>query len=76
MGADLLRIFVGRRIQPLRRREMTMWMYPGLGCLDHSFSAELNNVEINGRIQGILVHGAGQDPGPYPAPLREGVVSP
>jgi hypothetical protein len=53
-----------------------MWMYPGPSCPDHSFSAELDNVEINARIHGILVYGANQNPSPSRIPLRGGVVSP
>jgi hypothetical protein len=30
--------------------EMTMWMYLGLSCLDHPFSAELDGMEVNTRI--------------------------
>jgi hypothetical protein len=30
--------------------EMTMWMYLGLSCLDHPFSAELDDMEVNTRI--------------------------
>jgi hypothetical protein len=41
-----------------------MWMYPGPSCPDCSFSAELDNAEINAKIQGILVHGANKNPDP------------
>jgi hypothetical protein len=76
MGTDLLQTFVSRRVQPLRRWEITMWMYPGPSCPDRSFSAKLDNVEINARIRGILGHGANQNPAPSPIPLRGGVISP
>jgi hypothetical protein len=38
-----------------------MWMYPGLSCPNRSFSAELDDVEINTQIRGILVHEANQN---------------
>jgi hypothetical protein len=53
-----------------------MWMYPEPSCPDCSFSAELDNAEINAQIRGILIHGANQNSGPKPVPLRERVVSP
>jgi hypothetical protein len=54
---------------------MTMWTYPGPCCPDSSFSVELDDIEINSQNQGILVHGANQNSGHIPVPLREGVVS-
>jgi hypothetical protein len=36
----------------------------GASCPGHSFSTELDNAEINARIQGILVHGANHNPSP------------
>jgi hypothetical protein len=53
-----------------------MCMYPGPSCPDHSFSTELDNTEIDARIQGILVHGANQNPSPNLIPLRGVVISP
>jgi hypothetical protein len=76
MGVDLLRTFISRRIQPFQRWEMTMWMYPAPSCPDRSFSAELDDAEINAWIWGILVHGANQNPGSSMIPLRGGVISP
>jgi hypothetical protein len=55
---------------------MTMCMYPGPSCPDHSFSTELDNTEIDARIQGILVHGANQNASPSLIPLRGAVISP
>jgi hypothetical protein len=75
MGIDLLWTFVSRHVQPLHRREMTMWMYPGPSCPDRPFSTELDDMEINTQIRGIL-HGANQNCGPGPVHLREGVDSP
>jgi hypothetical protein len=49
-GADLLRTFVSRRIQPLNQQEMTLWLYPRLGCPDCSLSTELDETKINTRI--------------------------
>jgi hypothetical protein len=43
---------------------------------DRSFSVELDDMEINARIRGILVHGVNQNFGPSLVPLREGVISP
>jgi hypothetical protein len=54
-----------------------MWMYPGPSCLNHPFSVELGDTEINTRIRRILAHGADQNFGSGPIPLiREGVKSP
>jgi hypothetical protein len=53
-----------------------MWMYPGSSCLDHPFSTELDDTEINTRIQGVLTHGADLNFGSGPVPLREGVKIP
>jgi hypothetical protein len=46
-GANLLRAFIGHRIQKLRRRAAMMWMYPRPDCSDRSFSTELDNTEID-----------------------------
>jgi hypothetical protein len=75
-GADLLWTFVSRRIQPLQRWAATIWMYLGPSCSDHSFSAELNNVEIETLVQRILTLEAHRNSSPSPIPLREGVASP
>jgi hypothetical protein len=53
-----------------------MWMYPAPSCPDRSFSAELDDAEINAWIWGILVHGANQNPGSSMIPLRGGVINP
>jgi hypothetical protein len=53
-----------------------MWMYPGPSCLDRSFSAELDNAEIDIRILRILVLRAHRNFGPSPIPLREGDIIP
>jgi hypothetical protein len=76
MGVDLLWTFISCHVQLLQQQGMAMWMYLGLGCPDRSFSAELDDTEINAQIQGILVHGANQNSGPSLVPLREGVISP
>jgi hypothetical protein len=73
---DLLPTFVSRRVQPLDRREMTIWTYPGPSCPDHFFSAELDGTKINTLIRGMLVHGADQNSSPSSVPLREVDVSP
>jgi hypothetical protein len=39
-------------------------MYTGLSYPDRPFSIELDSVEINTQIQGILDDGADQDPSP------------
>jgi hypothetical protein len=57
-GVDLLWTFVSHRILPLWQWEVTMWMYPGPSCSNHSFSIELDNAEINTRVQRILALGA------------------
>jgi hypothetical protein len=74
-SVDLLQTFVSHRIQPLHQREMTMWMYLGPCCHDHPFSTELGDTDINTWIQKILAHGADQNCGSRPIPLREGVES-
>jgi hypothetical protein len=76
MGVDLLRTFVSCSVQPLYQREMTIWMYPGPSCPDHPFSTELEGTEIHTQIRGVLAHGADQNFGSGPIPLREGVDSP
>jgi hypothetical protein len=52
-----------------------MWLYPGPSCLDHPFSKELGEVEINTQIYKVLAHGVDPNPGASPTPLREGVDS-
>jgi hypothetical protein len=77
MGLDLLLTFVSHHVQPLRQREMTTWMYPGPSCPDHPFSIELYDTKINTwRGEGVLAHGANQNIGSGPIPLREGVNIP
>jgi hypothetical protein len=76
MGAELLRTFFSHRVQPLPRQEVTMWMNLGPSCLDHPFSAELGDTEINTRIQGVLSHWANLNLSSGPVTLREGVDSP
>jgi hypothetical protein len=34
-------------IQPLRRWEVTMWLYPRLSCPNRSFSTELDDADID-----------------------------
>jgi hypothetical protein len=55
---------------------MTTWMYLGPSCLNRSFSTELDSLEIDTQILGILVHGDYQNLGPSPVPLREWVTNP
>jgi hypothetical protein len=47
MGVDLLQTFVSHRIRPLQGQEAAMWVYLGSSCSDHSFSAKLDDVEID-----------------------------
>jgi hypothetical protein len=75
MGAGVLWTFFSRWVQPLRQREMTMWMYLEPSCLDRPFFEELDDTKINTRIRGVLTHGTILDLGTSPAPLREGVDS-
>jgi hypothetical protein len=56
-GADLMWTFVSHLVQPLRQREMTMWMYLGSSCPDRPFSVELGDTEINTWIRGSLLTG-------------------
>jgi hypothetical protein len=72
---DLLGTFVSHRFQPLRQREMTMWRYTRPCCLDRPFSTELDDTEINTWILGGHAHGADQNFGSGPVPLREWVVN-
>jgi hypothetical protein len=53
-----------------------MWMYSGSRCPDRSFSAELDDAEIDTWIRRTLALGAHRNSGPIPIPSREGVVSP
>jgi hypothetical protein len=54
---------------------MTKWMYSGPSCLDHPFSEELGDTEINTQIRMVLAHGAILNLGTGPSSLREGVDS-
>jgi hypothetical protein len=63
-------------VQPLRQREITIWIYLGPSCPDRPFSVELDDMEINTRIRWVLAHGADQNFGSGLVPLREGVLSP
>jgi hypothetical protein len=72
----LLQTFIYGRIQPLWPWDITMLMNPGSSYPDRSFFAELDDVEINARIRGILIYGANQNSGPSPIPLRGGAISP
>jgi hypothetical protein len=56
-GAELLRTFINHRVQLLRRREVTMWMYQEPSCPDCPFSTEFGDTEINTRIEGFLLMG-------------------
>jgi hypothetical protein len=47
MDVDFLWTFFSHRVQPLHQRATTMWMYLWPSCLDHAFSEELGDVEIN-----------------------------
>jgi hypothetical protein len=76
LGADILRTFISRRVQPLRWQEMTMWRYPRPGCLDRSFSAELVDTEVDAWVWKLLALGARRPSAPGLAFLREGVGSP
>jgi hypothetical protein len=76
MGVDLLQTFVSCHVQPLRQREMTMWMYPGPSCPNHRFSAESDDTEINTRIRGVLAHGIDPNFCSGLVSLKEGVNSP
>jgi hypothetical protein len=57
MGTALLCTFIGRCIQPLWQREVTMWSYPGPSCPDRSFSAVLADAEVDTQVQRILALG-------------------
>jgi hypothetical protein len=69
MGADLLWTFFNRRVQPLRQREITMWMYLGSSCPNRPLSEELGDTEINTWIRGVLAHGANLNLGSGLVPL-------
>jgi hypothetical protein len=55
-STNLLQTFVTHRIPPPHQREMNKLMYPGPSCPNRPFSVELNGVEINTRIRGVLAH--------------------
>jgi hypothetical protein len=67
-GMDLLRTFFSHRVQVLRQREMSIWMYPGPGCPNRPFSKELCDTEINTRIRGVLAHRVVLNLGTGPTP--------
>jgi hypothetical protein len=52
-----------------------MWFYPGPSCLDHPFSEEFGDVQINTRIHKVLAYRADFNPGVSPTPMRDGVNS-
>jgi hypothetical protein len=47
IAADLLRTFISYHVEPLRRREVTMWRYLGPNSPDRPFSAELGDMEVD-----------------------------
>jgi hypothetical protein len=53
-----------------------MWMFPGPSCPDCPFFAELDGVEVNTRILGVLAHGDDLIFSFDLVPLREGADSP
>jgi hypothetical protein len=53
-----------------------MLMHLGPSCLDWPFSMELDNMEINTRIRGVLVPGVDPNLGSGSVPLSERVNSP
>jgi hypothetical protein len=52
-----------------------MWVYSRPSCPDRSFSAELDDAEVDAQIRRALVHEASWNSGPSPIPLREGAIS-
>jgi hypothetical protein len=46
-GANLLKMFFSRRIQPLRQRKTKMLLYTGPSCPNHPSSDELSAAEFN-----------------------------
>jgi hypothetical protein len=67
-GVHLLRTFFSHRIQLLRQQMTKIWLYPGPSCLNHSFSEELSEVEINTLIHKVLDHVANLNPGGWSCP--------
>jgi hypothetical protein len=53
-----------------------MGRYPGPGCPDHSFQAELGDMEVNTRVRGILALGVNRRTSTGPVSKRKGVVIP
>jgi hypothetical protein len=47
MGAEILRTFFSRMIQPLRWQEVTMWMHLRPSCHNCPSSIELGDTKIN-----------------------------
>jgi hypothetical protein len=74
-GTHLLWTFFSRRIQPLRRQKIKMWLYPGPSCPDRPFSVELSTVEVDSRVHKVLDLGVNPNPGAGPTPLQGGVAS-
>jgi hypothetical protein len=76
MGADLLWTFFSYRVQPLRQRVMTMWMYPGPCCPDRPFSKELGDIDINTHIHRVFAHEVDLSPVVSPAHKEKGSTAP
>jgi hypothetical protein len=57
IGAALLWTFFSHWVQLFRQWGLTMWMYPRPSCPDHPFSIELDDMEINMQIRGVLAYG-------------------
>jgi hypothetical protein len=53
-GVEILWTFFSHGVQPLRQREVIMWMHPRLSCPDCPFSTELGDMEINTQMRGVL----------------------
>jgi hypothetical protein len=69
MSEDLMWTFFSCQVQPFRRQEMFMWMYPRPSYPDRPFSAELDDMKINTRVHRVLDRGADLILGSSPIPL-------
>jgi hypothetical protein len=70
MGVEILRTSFSRGVQPLRRREVNVWMHSGPSCPDCPFSMELGNTGIETQIRWVLAYWVDPNFGPGLVPPK------
>ena len=68
-GEAILRTFLARRIQPIRARDHTMWLYSSPDYPTRESPLELTEAELSRRVQDITEAGGLEGVGPQPPPL-------